>query len=118
MRGLPSALALTREGSRTAVVGDARRERYWLLRCTGSRPDGQFALVRREELASAIPENYDVTTPDAARADALLQTLFGARYRGAATPLAARLGEIACSHPDLLCEEPLPIHLTAAVRND
>ena len=28
--GLPSTLALTRDGARTAVVGDARRDRFWV----------------------------------------------------------------------------------------
>ena len=43
--GLPSTYALTRDGARTAVVGDARRDRYWVAIYDGVKAVGDFALV-------------------------------------------------------------------------
>ena len=114
--GLPSTLALTRDGAKVAVVGDARRERYWVVLYDGVQAVKDFFLVQRETLGAAVPEGYAVVTPDGHRIDSLLRDHYGARYAGALTPLAARLAEVAVAHPELLRPEPLPIYLQAAVR--
>ena len=114
--GVPSTLALTRDNARTAVVGDARRGRYWTILYDGVRTERDFTLVTKEELGAAVPEDYTVVTPDGARIDALLAALYGSRYAGALTPLAARLAEVAVAHPELLVAEPLPVYLQSAVR--
>ena len=52
MVGLPSTLALTRDGARTAVVGDARRDRFWVIVYEGVRTVKDFTLVTKDELAN------------------------------------------------------------------
>jgi tRNA A37 threonylcarbamoyladenosine modification protein TsaB len=71
-----AALALTAAETlgetRVAILGDARRERVWCVRFeTGvggvvSR-EGDPVLVRAEELAAAVPDDYRVVTPDWSR---------------------------------------------------
>lgn len=114
--GLPSTFALTRDGARTAVIGDARRERFWVVVYDGVKVVQDFTLVTKEELGKSIPEHYAVVTPDGARIEPLLQALFAHHYKGSLTPLAARLAEVAVAHPELLKPEPLPIYLQPAVR--
>ena len=115
--GLPSAAALTRDHAKVAVVGDARRDRYWVILYDGVVPVKDFFLVAKEELGSAVPDGYTVVTPDGHRIDQLLRDHYGARYAGALTPLAARLAEVAVAHPEQLKPEPLPVYLQAAVRS-
>ena len=114
--GLPSTLALTRDNAKVAVVGDARRDRYWVTLYDGVHTVKDFFLVRREELGGAVPDGFAVVTPDGHRIDSLLRDHYGPRYAGALTPLAVHLAEVALAHPDLLRPEPLPIYLQAAVR--
>lgn len=114
--GLPSPMALTRGGSRTAVVGDARRGRYWVVLHDGVDMVGDFALATKETLAQSVPDGYSVVTPDGDRMDAILRAAFAQSYAGACAPLAERLAEISVDRPDLLRPEPLPIYLQPAVR--
>ena len=115
--GLPSSLALTRDNAKVAVIGDARRERYWVILYEGVRTVNDFFLVPRDGLGAAVPDDYAVVTPDGYRIDSLLRNHYGPRYAGALTPLAARLAEVAVSNPELLRPEPLPVYLQAAVRS-
>ena len=114
--GLPSTLALTRDNAKVAVVGDARRDRYWVTLYDGVHTVKDFFLVRKEELGGAVPDGFAVVTPDGHRIDSLLRDHYGPRYAGALTPLAAHLAEVAVVHPDLLRSEPLPVYLQAAVK--
>ena len=114
--GLPSTYALTRDGARTAVVGDARRDRFWVVVYDGVTLVKDFTLVTRDGLAGAVPEHWAVVTPDGARIEHLLQGVFGHHYKGSLVPLAQRLAEVAVAHPDLPRPEPLPIYLQPAVR--
>ena len=114
--GLPSTYALTRTGARTAVVGDARRERFWVALYDGETCTRDFALVTKDALASAVPDHTAVVTPDGARIEPLLQAVFGPHYKGSLVPLAQRLAEVALAHPDLPRPEPLPLYLQPAVR--
>lgn len=114
--GLPSPMAFTRAGSRVAVVGDARRGRYWVALHDGADMVGDFALATKETLAQSVPDGYSVVTPDGDRMDAILKAMFAQGYVGACAPLAERLAEISVVRPDLLRPEPLPIYLQPAVR--
>ena len=114
--GLPSTLALTRDGARTAVIGDARRDRFWVIVYEGVQTVKDFTLVAKDELANAVPEHCAVVTPDGARIEPLLQGVFAHHYKGSLVPLAAHLAEVALAHPELLRPEPLPIYLQPAVR--
>lgn len=114
--GLPSTYALTRDGARTAVVGDARRDRFWVVLYDGVSCVKDFALVSKDELANAVPEHFAVVTPDGARIEPLLQAVFGHHYKGSLVPLAQHLAEIALAHPELPREEPLPLYLQPAVK--
>lgn len=114
--GLPSAIALTRDGAKVAVVGDARRERFWVILYDGTKTVKDFDLVAKDGLAAAVPDGYCVMTPDGARIETLLKAVFPKSYAGSAVPLAARLAEIAEAEPALLKPEPLPIYLQPAVR--
>ena len=114
--GLPSTYALTCDGARTAVIGDARRDRFWIVLYDGVKCVQDFTLVSKDELAKAVPENYAVVTPDGARIEPLLQAIFADLYKGSLVPLAQRLAEVAVAHPDLPKPEPLPLYLQPAVR--
>ena len=114
--GLPSTYALTCDGARTAVIGDARRDRFWIVLYDGVKCVQDFTLVSKDELAKAVPENYAVVTPDGARIEPLLQAIFANLYKGSLVPLAQRLAEVAVAHPDLPKPEPLPLYLQPAVR--
>ena len=114
--GMPSTLALTRDNAKVAVVGDARRERYWVALYEGVRTVQDFFLVPLDGLGAAVPDGYAVVTPDGHRIDSLLRAHYGSRYAGALTPLAGRLAEVAVSNPEFLRPEPLPVYLQAAVR--
>ena len=114
--GLPSSLALSRDGARTAVVGDARRDRFWVIVYDGVTCVKDFTLVSKDELVSTVPEHCAVVTPDGARIETLLQGVFDHHYKGSLVPLAQRLAEIAVAHPDLARPEPLPIYRQPALR--
>ena len=114
--GLPSTYALTCDGARTAVIGDARRDRFWIVLYDGVKCVQDFTLVSKDELAKAVPENYAVVTPDGARIEPLLQAIFANLYKGSLVPLAQRLAEVAIAHPELPKPEPLPLYLQPAVR--
>ena len=114
--GLPSSLALSRDGARTAVVGDARRDRFWVVIYDGVNCIKDFTLVSKDELAAAVPEHCAVVTPDGVRIETLLQGVFAHHYKGSMVPLAQRLVEVAVAHPELPRPEPLPLYLQPAVR--
>lgn len=114
--GLPSTCALTRDGARTAVVGDARRDRFWVVLYDGVKCVKDFTLVAKDELVGAVPDHYAVVTPDGARIEPLLQAMFAHHYKGSLVPLAQHLAEVAVAHPEFLRPEPLPLYLQPAVR--
>jgi len=115
--GLPSACALA-DGGKVAVVGDARRGKAWVALFDGFNLAKEIFQVEQAELAKSVPADYAVTTPDAARIDALLRETFGERYRGGAVPTAEGLKRFAEANPSVLKPEPLPIYLNPAVRDD
>ena len=114
--GLPSALALAPDDGTTAVVGDARRGLFWVAVYAGARTVVELHLVTKEELSAAVSPEAAVVTPDGARIGAVLDELFGTRFRGNRVPSAERLVQLALTHTELLVPEPLPIYLSPAVR--
>ena len=114
--GLPSACALATGDGPLAVVGDARRGMYWVALFDGFRMVGEVFQTDREGLPKRVPRGVNVTTPDAARIDALLKEVFGERYVGGRTPTPEGLRRFAEANPSILKPEPLPIYLNPAVR--
>ncbi len=115
--GLPSPCALAEVGRAIAVVGDARRGKYWVALLEGFRMVRDvFQVEGAAELASAVPISFQVVTPDADRIGELLKTTFAARYLGGRMPTAEGLRRFAEANPAILKSEPLPIYLNPAVR--
>ncbi|MGN0834114.1 MAG: hypothetical protein ACI4RD_10785 [Kiritimatiellia bacterium] len=121
--GLPSACAIAAQvyadglaSVPLAVVGDARRGMAWVALFRGYALERDVFQVRQAELASAVPADCRVTTPDAQRIDALLRETFGERYLGGRTPTPEGLRLFAEANPALLRPEPRPIYLNPAVR--
>lgn len=115
--GLPSACALA-DGGKLAVIGDARRGKFWIAQFDGYELEGDVRQVDADALRSAVPADYRVVTPDFARIDALLRETFASRYIGGATPTDEGLRRFAERNPAILKREPLPIYLNPAVRDN
>ena len=115
--GLPSACALADASRKIAVVGDARRDKFWVALFDGFSQRGDVFQVGREGLFAAVPDDFTVVTPDAQRIDTLLTEVFGQRYEGGRTPTAEGLKAFAEANPAILKAEPLPIYLNPAVRD-
>lgn len=113
--GLPSACALA-DGGKLAVVGDARRGLCWVALFDGFALTRDVFQVRSEELASSVPGDFRITTPDAARIGELLGETFGERYLGGGVPTGEGLRRFAEANPAMLKPEPLPLYLNPAVR--
>jgi tRNA threonylcarbamoyl adenosine modification protein YeaZ len=128
--GLPSACAVAAQTFQNlagagpdaagplAVVGDARRGKFWVALFDGYALTEDVFLAAREDLPVRLPPPYRVTTPDAARIDSVLRDLFGARYLGGRTPTADGLKAFADANPSVLTPEPLPLYLNPAVRDN
>lgn len=114
--GLPSACALAELLRKVAVVGDARRDKFWIALFDGLSQVGEVFQVGRDCLSSAVPNDFAVVTPDAARIDALLAETFGSRYEGGRMPSSEGLRRFAEANPSALVKKPLPIYLNPAVR--
>lgn len=116
--GLPSACALAREGEAVAVVGDARRGKYWVALFDGYELVCDIFQTTRDELEKRVPRGVKVTTPDAARIDADLKEIFEERYVGGGVVDEEGLRRFAEANPSILKPDPLPIYLNSAVRSD
>lgn len=115
--GLSSACALVEEGDgRLAVVGDSRRGMYWVALFEGFELVQEVFQVAQNELINAVPSDYQVVTPDAARIDEVLREIFGKMYLGGRVPTSVGLQRFAERNPKILKTEPLPIYLNPAVR--
>lgn len=115
--GLPSACALAEPSRRIAVVGDARRGKFWVALYDGLSQVGDIFQVEREGLHDAVPQGFAVVTPDAARIDSVLKETFAEQYEGGKTPTEEGLRAYAETNPAELKPEPLPIYLNPAVRD-
>ena len=126
--GLPSPCAVAaryfmRQGSSAdgagkglAVVGDARRGKFWVALFRGLAMSRDVFQTDAEGLAAAVPDDCAVATPDAHRIGGLLAERFGARYAGGIAPDEDGLRAFAEANPAMLKPEPLPIYLNPAVR--
>ncbi len=117
VKGLPSACALAGEG-KLAVIGDARRNMRWVALFEGYKLVKEIFEVAVDKLESAVPNDYQIKTVDEKRIGEELKNLFGERYQGGGTPSAEGLKRYAQKCPEALVDEPLPIYLNPAVRND
>ena len=116
--GLPSACALAEDGKNIAVVGDARRGKFWIaLFSSFNLVKDIFQVDGGGNLSRSIPESYQIVTPDAERIEELLCAIFGARYLGGRLPTTEGLARFAAANPSILKPEPLPIYLNPAVRD-
>lgn len=116
--GLPSACALAEAGANLAVVGDARRGKFWVALFEGFRlVRDVFQVDGLEALRASIPVGFRVQTTDADRIGAELAQAFGSRYEGGRLPTAEGLRRFAEANPSILKPEPLPIYLNPAVRD-
>ena len=99
-----------------AVVGDARRGKFWIALFDGMSLACPVFQVEREDLPKRVPLSADVATPDGERIGAELKETFGERYLGDVKPTADGLKAVAEANPSALVPEPLPIYLNPAVR--
>ena len=87
-----AALAARIGAEKTAVVGDARRNKVWAGIFAGSELVKEFKLMERDELKGFVPEGALVVSPDQDRLEELLadfQTLEEPKF-----PTAGKLGEL------------------------
>ncbi len=117
---------------RVTVIGDARRERLWLVSYAVDAAGGHlrlldgrmpthtaedFQLVRAEDIEASAPADTAVVSPDAARLAPVLARFPAGRLgtTGPVYPSLDGLARVAFSERDSLRNAPLPIYLQAAV---
>lgn len=118
LRGIVSPAAFAREGEKMAVVGDARRGKFWVALFDAFKPTREIFQVLEPDLPAAIPAEASVVSPDASRIGATLASLFPSRYAPAPELKASDLHRAFTANPGLLVPEPLPVYLNPAVRFD
>ncbi|MDF7823720.1 tRNA (adenosine(37)-N6)-threonylcarbamoyltransferase complex dimerization subunit type 1 TsaB [Pontiellaceae bacterium B12227] len=87
-----AALAAQIGAEKTAIVGDARRNKVWAGLFSGSELEKEFELMERDELKAFVPEGMLVVSPDHDRLEELLagfQALEEPKF-----PMAGKLGEL------------------------
>ena len=99
-----------------AVVGDARRGKFWIALFKGLQAVREVFQADEGSLRSCIPEGFAVATPDSQRIGGLLAETFGDGYVGGIEPDTDGLRAFAEANPAMLKPEPLPIYLNPAVR--
>lgn len=116
--GLPSPCAYASAEGPLAVVGDARRERYWIALFDGPKLVVPVFQVVKDQLELRVPLGTKVVSPDEKRIGELLKETFADRFvAGAGAPKAGGLARAFLANPKLLKPEPLPIYLNPAVRD-
>ena len=118
LRGIVSPAAFAREGETVAVIGDARRGKFWVALFDAFKPAREIFQVAEPDLPAAIPAEASVVSPDASRIGATLASLFPSRYAAAPELKASDLHRAFTANPSLLVPEPLPVYLNPAVRFD
>ena len=122
--GLPSPCAVAAqvygakggEGKPLAVVGDARRGKFWIALFDGLSLACPVFQAERDDLPKRVPLSADVATPDEERIGGALKEIFGERCIGGVKPTSDGLKAFAEANPSALAPEPLPIYLNPAVR--
>ena len=121
--GLPSPCAVAAQvyaggsGFPLAVVGDARRGKFWIALFEGLKLVCPVFQVERDLLETRVPLSAKVATSDESRIGDVLSEAFGERYIGGVKPTADGLRVFAEANPSALVAEPLPIYLNPAVRD-
>lgn len=116
--GLPSPCACAPAEGPLAVVGDARRDRFWVALFEGPRLVVPIFQTSRDDLHLRVPLGVKVVSPDEKRIGEFLKETFEARFvPGAGQPTAAGLARAFLANPALLKAEPLPLYLNPAVRD-
>ncbi|MBP5509403.1 MAG: tRNA (adenosine(37)-N6)-threonylcarbamoyltransferase complex dimerization subunit type 1 TsaB [Kiritimatiellae bacterium] len=128
---LDYAVASGRE--RITVIGDARRERLWIVNYAVDAASGRvrlldgrvptqtaldFRLVTSEELSAAVPPETTVLSPDATRLAPVLGRHFPPERLGSPSPVYPSIDglcRIAFADRDACRKDPQPIYLQAAV---
>jgi tRNA threonylcarbamoyl adenosine modification protein YeaZ len=100
-----------------AVVGDARRGKFWIALFEGLNLVCPVFQVERDLLETRVPLSAKVATSDESRIGDVLSEAFGERYIGGVKPTADGLRVFAEANPSALVAEPLPIYLNPAVRD-
>ena len=100
-----------------AVVGDARRGKFWIALFDGFKLICDVFQVEQDLLNLRVPLGIKVVSPDDKRIGPLLKETFGERYLGERLPTAEGLQRFAEANPAILKREPLPIYLNPAVRD-
>lgn len=87
-----AALAALAGAEKTAVVGDARRNKVWAGVFSGSEIEKEFELMELDALTSFVPEDTLVVSPDQ---DRLAELLTGFHSLNKPVfPTAGKLGEL------------------------
>ena len=100
-----------------AVVGDARRGKFWIALFEGLKLVCPVFQVEKDALSLRIPLAAKVATSDAERIGDVLSETFEERYIGGVKPTSDGLKVFAEANPSALVAEPLPIYLNPAVRD-
>lgn len=115
--GITSAAAFAQPDKPVAVVGDARRGKFWVALFDGYSLVTDIFQVERDELPKRVPRGVKVVSPDWKRISAPLAELFGDFASPAPELDATALWRAASANSALLVREPLPIYLNPAVRD-
>lgn len=115
--GLPSPCGVAPEEGACAVVGDARREKYWVALFAEKKLICPVFQVAKDELHLRVPLSARVVSPDDKRIGGFLKETFAERYLGERLPTDEGLKSYAEAYPDALVRDPLPIYLNPAVRD-
>lgn len=109
-----AALAAQYGAERTAVVGDARRNKVWAGLFVGTDLEKEFQLMELDELNAFVPEGTLVVSPDHDRLEHLLANFHTLENAGPVFPEAGVLGQLAFhrleSGRELESTEPLYMH--------
>ena len=118
VRGIVSAVAFAEADKPVAVIGDARRGKFWVALFEGYRLVTGIFQVVREDLDRRVPRGVKVVSPDDARIADVLKDVFGESYSPAPPLSAEALAHAFTANPALLVAEPRPVYLNPAVRCD
>ncbi len=89
-----AALAAQYGAERTAVVGDARRNKVWAGVFSGTELEKEFQLLERDELAGFVPPDALVVSPDHDRLEELLSGFHVLESAAPVFPVAGTLGQL------------------------
>jgi tRNA threonylcarbamoyl adenosine modification protein YeaZ len=89
-----AALAAQLGAERTAIVGDARRNKVWAGVFFGNELEKEFQLMERSELAAFVPPNTLVVSPDHDRLGDLLSNFQTLEAAAPVFPTAGKLGQL------------------------